>query len=318
MNGRQSNWSLAMSSDCFEKGGLFFKPSDEGCFLVLIAEERSHMGIVVSDMKGGSMREELVHTIQGRITYLKNIVKDQEARLKHAPKYYLKVCQTAERTQYYLRKSGADSVGKYLRKDQIDLAGRIAQRDYDELVRQAAEEEIEFLLQILEMYPEACAEEIYAGLHPARKKLVMSRFQTNEEYAEEWKNRELETKEFFTIGTEFITEAGERVRSKSELMIANALRHDEVPYFYEPALWVNGQKFHPDFMVLNVRTRQEFYWEHLGMLDNEEYMDTVMSRLNEYEKAGIYVGERLLLTRESSAQPLSSLKVRQMIEHYLL
>ena len=35
-----------------------------------------------------------------------------------------------------------------------------------------------------------------------------------------------------------------------------------VPYHYEAPLYLKGRGIiHPDFTVLNIRTRQEYYWE---------------------------------------------------------
>ena len=32
---------------------------------------------------------------------------------------------------------------------------------------------------------------------------------------------------------------------------------------------LSNRIIHPDFTVLNVRTREILYWEHLGMMDNK-------------------------------------------------
>jgi len=73
---------------------------------------------------------------------------------------------------------------------------------------------------------------------------------------------------------------GTRVRSKSEALISNSLERWEVPQLYEMPLILKGYgKVRPDFMVLNVRTRQEYIWEHLGMLDDPVYLEKAMKKI---------------------------------------
>lgn len=51
--------------------------------------------------------------------------------------------------------------------------------------------------------------------------------------------------------TEFFSEKGERMRSKSEVLIANALYKRGIPYKYEcPVLLPSGIMKYPDFTVL--------------------------------------------------------------------
>ena len=60
------------------------------------------------------------------------------------------------------------------------------------------------------------------------------------------------------------------VRSKSEVIIANMLVQEEVPFVYEEPLFApDGTMFLPDFTV---KFRGEtYYWEHVGRLDLPDY-----------------------------------------------
>ena len=70
----------------------------------------------------------------------------------------------------------------------------------------------------------------------------------------------------FWDDTEFYSNNGVRVRSKSELIIANLLEQYDVPYKYEMPLSLDENGIvRPDFIALNVRLRSEYVWEHLGM-----------------------------------------------------
>ncbi len=60
------------------------------------------------------------------------------------------------------------------------------------------------------------------------------------------------------------------VRSKSEVIIANMLVQEEVPFVYEEPLFApDGTMFLPDFTV---KFRGEiYYWEHVGRMDLPDY-----------------------------------------------
>ncbi|MBQ9243017.1 MAG: ATP-binding domain-containing protein [Proteobacteria bacterium] len=66
------------------------------------------------------------------------------------------------------------------------------------------------------------------------------------------------------------TKRGEMVRSKSEVIIADALFNAEIAYSYEGELKLsNGATTHPDFTIHI--GGNSFYWEHLEMLQKEDY-----------------------------------------------
>lgn len=77
-------------------------------------------------------------------------------------------------------------------------------------------------------------------------------------------------------------------------------------------------RIHPDFTVLNVRKRKTMFWEHMGMMDDEEYRDHALERIDRYAAAGFYPGTDLILTQESSSRPVRTKIIERMIEAYLL
>ena len=134
---------------------------------------------------------------------------------------------------------------------------------------------------------------------------------------EKWQTAPYIGKEFLEGTKEFYTENGERVRSKSEVIIANMLKKNHIPYRYECPLCPDGKTtIYPDFTILNVRTRKELYLEHLGMLDDTSYRKDAMKRINFYEKYGIFVGEKLILSFETSSEPLNQKNIQNKIDHY--
>lgn len=69
----------------------------------------------------------------------------------------------------------------------------------------------------------------------------------------------------------YATSKGDKVRSKSEVIIANLLYEHNVDYEYEKKLlYSSHQWIEPDF-TMKMKDGREIYWEHLGMIGVESY-----------------------------------------------
>jgi hypothetical protein len=68
----------------------------------------------------------------------------------------------------------------------------------------------------------------------------------------------------------------------------------------------NGKTVYPDFTILKMPERKEVYFEHFGMIDDEEYFEHMIYKLNSYENNGIYMGINLFITYETSKKPLNT------------
>lgn len=74
---------------------------------------------------------------------------------------------------------------------------------------------------------------------------------------------------------------------------------------------------YPDFTFLSLRTGQEIYWEHEGMMDKQEYARSAVRKIELYMKNGIYPGERLILTFETEQSMLNQKILESLAEKYL-
>ena len=96
------------------------------------------------------------------------------------------------------------------------------------------------------------------------------------------------------------TARGEAVRSKSEVIIANLLHASGVEYHYEQPLERDGIVKYPDFTIEDDDTGETYYWEHLGMLSDDDYR----RRWSEKKK---WYSERGILSREDGGGPAGTL-----------
>ena len=254
--------------------------------------------------------------IQERISDLQKLIKEKEAKLRHVPKGTIHVDRSGGRTQFQHYYNGKR---RYLGKRDDDLLKRLMQKDYDEKVRDKAKQEMAVLENLLKKYLKLQYECVYDQLHSERKNYITPVAVPDDEFILQWETYEYEKKGFREDFPEHYTNKGERVRSKTEVLIANALAKYNVPYRYEEPLYLKQYgKIHPDFKVLNVRLRKEFFWEHLGKMDDAEYCEEALDRITAYEKNGFFPGDSLILTHETLSRPINSKIIDAMIEKYLL
>lgn len=256
--------------------------------------------------------------LEHRNRQLHKLIEEKREALKGAPEGSLRVGNsTRAGAQLYYREKAEDKNGRYLQKKEGELAARLAQKDYDLRIVQAAEKEIKIIKPYLTKNAFVCAEEVYGRLPKVRQALVRPVEEPEEKYVERWLREEYEGKEFAEDAPDFITDQGERVRSKSEIIIANILRKNGVPYRYEKPHKIQGLGVvYPDFTVLDVKHRREVLWEHLGMMDDPLYAQAAVRKLTAYALAGYYPGERLVLTWETGEQPLNMKVVQKTAEKY--
>ena len=130
--------------------------------------------------------------------------------------------------------------------------------------------------------------------------------ETDEEFIKNWQNEPYEYNDYREYNKQYTTLRGEKVRSKSEQMIANILFHVGVPYKYECPLFLGFHKYHPDFTVLDIRRRKVIFWEHFGRADDPHYSSDALFRIAAYSSTGFNIVNDLIVTCESSEKPFDA------------
>lgn len=221
------------------------------------------------------------------------------------------------KVQYY-HKLAIGAKGEYIKVEDKDLAIKLAQKDYNKKVLKSIDKELQAIKKYISTYPKITAEQVYEKLHKERQKLVEPIIASDKEYLKQWEEFKYEGKGFSDDMPELYTDKNERVRSKSEVIIADSLYKANIPYRYEcPLEFKNGLVVYPDFTLLNKKTRENIYWEHLGMMDDSSYAENAIQKINTYMQNGIYVGKNLLLTFETKTNPINHRTIDIIISKYL-
>lgn len=249
---------------------------------------------------------------------LEKIVKEASGRLKKAPSGRLRLSKSHNHVQYYCC-TEEKKLGVYIPKENAALAQQLAQKSYDEKVLQLAEKRLSQIKRMTKDYMDNELEKIYLKEHVERQKLIVPVEPTWEQKINFWLSEEYKGKDFQEGMPVILTEKGERVRSKSEKIMADYFFRHGIPYKYECPLYLKGLgTIYPDFTFLSARTGEEVYWEHNGKVDDPAYAKKMVRKINAYENNGIFVGESLILTYETEQTVLNTGKIEQMVKRYLM
>ena len=264
--------------------------------------------------------QHLIVEMESKISALEKFQIRLRTELQKAPEGMLRVISKRNSFYYYRRQNMKDKVGKYISKKDLPLIKALAQKEYDiKALRQTSRNihHLNSILSDLRNYDPCYLMNLVQSLPDSRKSLIDPLFQTDEEYLKEWQSAEYMGKSFSEDAPEYYTAKGERVRSKSEILIADRLSQMGIPYRYEYPLYLKGYgTIYPDFLLLNLMLRKEVILEHFGLVDQPEYANNMARKIESYEKNGYYLGENLLITMETSASPLNMRTFEKLIQHH--
>lgn len=275
---------------------------------------------------------QLAPLLEKRLAELQNLLFTKKKSYEKAPQGRIRISQNGGHPEYYLVTERGSLRGKYLPHSQKTLARQLAQKDYDARLIKLLQKEISALQNYMKQTSNGRAiPELYDSLCPARRSLITPAILTNEQYAARWQDVSWTGRPFASDAPYICTARGERVRSKSEVIIADTLFRYNIPYRYEFPITLkrinpddirrdfgSSITLYPDFLCLNTRTRTEFYWEHFGLMDSTEYSNNAAGKLRLYTENGILAGRNLIITMETQTEPPSIKALEKLIEEFLL
>ncbi len=244
---------------------------------------------------------------------MKLVLAKKKKAVRRVEKGYLKIVRSNGREQYYhvVQEHGVKTQ-TYISQNDVQKLERLAQKSYDLKVISLAEKEILAWETLLSLLPDDTIVDVVEQLAPARQKFIAPIVETDESYRKRWEAVTYEPGWFRDGAPVYITDRGERVRSKSELLIANLLYKLGIPYRYEypVTIVVDGREktWRPDFMILDVKNRKEYFLEHFGMMDDasdSNYSLNALQKMQIYEENGMYEGKNMIYSFETSFAPVN-------------
>lgn len=257
----------------------------------------------------------LRNILDERYRVISDLVKKTEEKLARVPQGRLIIKHRNNSAYYYAYGESKNRKERLLSRKNPEEIEVLVQKSYLEMVLKAARKEKTVLENLVLKYPETVAEDIYNLLPEERRMFAKNIMITDDAFVKRWVNQPYKKKPISDDLPVYITKKGERVRSKSEMIIANMLYDYGIPYKYECPLLVGGEIFHPDFTILRLSDRQVVYYEHCGKMGDPGYVEDMIDRSRKYAFDGIFQGDRLFYTFESAKQPLDVRVITEMIEN---
>lgn len=136
---------------------------------------------------------------------------------------------------------------------------------------------------------------------------------------EQWENDE--SKDSFEEEPKQTTSFGLKVRSKSEVLIAELLHAAKIPFKYENPLYLKDEtgriiKYRPDFTFMT-DLGTKIYWEHLGLMDRKKYREKTFKKLTDYYHNDIILPDNLILTMETASGAIDVAAIDRVIKGQL-
>lgn len=265
--------------------------------------------------------EDLTLQLETQLNDINNLISVAEKNLKNSssvPEGIAKVSYCRGDVQYYLKKPG-ESRFRYVHSSQRDEIKLIIQHDYDVTVYDILLNTRKAIISFLKKYNIDRIEKAYDSLGKGRKMLVDPIIPSKDDVIRKWYEGFVTDDNGFQSERQYFTEKGEKVRSKSEKILADIFNKHGIPYVYEPKLVLNnGHTVFPDFALLNIRKRKTVYWEHFGLISDPDYTVKCMAKLDEYERSGFVCGDNLIFSIESMNNPFYIRMMEKKIQLLLL
>lgn len=250
---------------------------------------------------------------------LNSAIEKAKKVVESSPDGRLRIAQTSSGTRFFHVTDKTKHCGKYIPMSNKELIGKLSNKGYAEKLIRTAKSELGDINRLLNRKTYGRPEEVYTELSETRKQYINPILMNDNAFASLWKNKEFRTGKYMEDDKVYETDLHEFVRSKSEMDIANLMNQMGIPYAYEAELVLpNGNVKYPDFTILKTCTREVFYYEHFGLMDDSGYRRNCFQKISEYAENGIIMGKNLLCTFEAQGSPLNMKIIRRMLKTVIL
>ena len=251
--------------------------------------------------------------IKRRMRNIEEELKRIESSMKRLPDGELFCAKNGRHYKWVIKK---DNVHEYLPKKDRELAQRLAVKKYYDMKKQDLIIELEACRAYLRKLDGRREKSEEILLHEAYGSLMGKGLVFGQKELSEWQNAEYEKcsknpEKLNVKGT-----GGRLLRSKSEVIIDRILYSAGIPFHYEEKLELNNAVFYPDFTIRHPKNGKIFYWEHFGLMDNQEYINSACFKLRTYCENGIVPSINLIVTYETKEHPLQIDDVEELVKKY--
>jgi len=242
-------------------------------------------------------------------------IQKLQTKLKQFPKGKLFCTKNRQYFKWYITDGKTQT---YLPKSKRSLAEKLATKKYLSLLLEDFIHEKKAIEFYLRHHSQSSQSEHMLLRCPEYSDLVKPYFTPLSQELHDWATQTFESNPKHPEQLIQKTASGKMVRSKSEALIDMILYSHKIPFRYEAPLQLDNITFYPDFTIRHPETGQFIYWEHFGLVEQPEYRQNMLSKLELYMSHGIFPNINLVTTYETKDYPLSMELVQKAVEYYFL
>ena len=260
-------------------------------------------------------------TLQKQREFIERQIIELEGIIKNLPDESICARKSKNGEYFYTRKIVLPSGEKkevFVKKDNVKEVALAAQKKYDENKLRDLYVRKDLLTDMIKLQSMESFADNYLKKHPGIAQLLINREYDNER-VNQWKNADYRRSWKYPENIKYSTVIPElHVRSKSEADIVGMLVSYDVPFHYDEIVVINNIELAVDFICMNARTGQIWYWDHRGRLDDAGYINLCLNRESLYLHAGMIPWVNMIVTTETKNNPLDIQWVDNIIRYYLL
>ena len=255
---------------------------------------------------------------------LKRIIENCVKELEHAPEGFLYIKKRNNRIDCYQAINRKDSSGRweqvrhYIPQSNLELIGDLQQKKLRSKQLTEARKKLKAIQQCRKVYEEDYGQGYTKALCDKYGKTVTYRCSAWDSEIKDWMDRREQYNAINPDNKIFMTRNGISVRSKSELLIADALESYSIPYKYDVVLNLSGQNVSPDFMILRPYDKKLFIWEHYGLIIRTDYEAKADRKRLLYKAHGYYPWDNLIETYDNERGGIDIRMIDTLIKGFFL
>ena len=252
--------------------------------------------------------------------YLQKRIALLEKQQRNLPNATIKCLRRGNSISFYKRVPGKKHKVQYIRRSNMDEIRKIANATYIKRVLPKLKTNLNAAKKFLNFHSGVDESIIAIAMPEYLQALNSNLFLYKPLYLKTWQSHPYTRNPYKPEGLIHDTARGEKVRSKSEVLIADCLFEYKLAYKPESPLRLkkSNKTIYPDFTIIHPESLKEIYWEHFGMMDNPEYAREATAKINALSQEGLFIGENLICTFETSDLPLTRGTIETYIKKYFL
>ena len=133
-----------------------------------------------------------------------------------------------------------------------------------------------------------------------------------------WKNNYEQAEDYHPENLKQTAADGTKRRSLGELLIGAKLDHYGIPYRFEAEIGHPDIPYVPDFTIIRPRDGKTIYWEHLGKVNDQEYLNNNKHKFDVYERYGIVPWDNLIISFSQRDYGINEKLIDGLIQGWLL